>query len=333
MADTALTVIDSVEVNTVSSTMQKITTFQKTVQKTLKERHDYGVIPGVSKPTLFKPGGEKICMMMGLTPEYETMSRTVDFEKGFFNYEIKCRILKGQTKVSEGLGSCNSKEVKYRYIWAKENEIPPGTDKDSLITKTSSYGKTLYKVENKEIFSLANTILKMAKKRAFIDAVLQVASMSEIFTQDMEDLQDFADKEDIEAMTVSDAANLKITFGKHKGNTLGELYKSNLGYVKWLHKQIKEKDNPSSRDNIIKKAIDLLVEAASNKQKQKKEQQEEPKQDNSNQDKSDVVDNKYDSNATDDKDKDTESDEEPKDESKNMVEPGIPLEDDGEIPF
>ena len=34
---------------------------------------------------------------------------------------------------------------------------------------------------------LANTVLKMAKKRAQVDAVLTVASLSEIFTQDMED--------------------------------------------------------------------------------------------------------------------------------------------------
>jgi hypothetical protein len=36
-------------------------------------------------------------------------------------------------------------------------------------------------------FTIANTVLKMAKKRAMVDAVLIVASLSNIFTQDMED--------------------------------------------------------------------------------------------------------------------------------------------------
>ena len=50
------------------------------------------------------------------------------------------------------------------------------------------YGNVKYRIENVEIFNYINTILKMAKKRAFVDAILQVASLSEIFTQDLEDL-------------------------------------------------------------------------------------------------------------------------------------------------
>ena len=53
-----------------------------------------------------------------------------------------------------------------------------------------SYGKYFkYRIDNDDPYTLANTVLKMAKKRAQIDAVLTVASLSEIFTQDMEDLQ------------------------------------------------------------------------------------------------------------------------------------------------
>lgn len=58
---------------------------------------------------------------------------------------------------AEGIGSCNSKERKY--------------------IKQDSY-------------SIINTILKMAKKRAFVDAVLSATRSSGIFTQDIEDLDD-----------------------------------------------------------------------------------------------------------------------------------------------
>ena len=37
-------------------------------------------------------------------------------------------------------------------------------------------------------FEIANTLLKMAKKRALIDAVLSATRSSDLFTQDMEDL-------------------------------------------------------------------------------------------------------------------------------------------------
>ena len=37
-------------------------------------------------------------------------------------------------------------------------------------------------------YTMDNTVLKMAKKRALIDATLLVASLSDIFTQDLEDM-------------------------------------------------------------------------------------------------------------------------------------------------
>ena len=60
----------------------------------------------------------------------------------------------------------------------------------------------------------------MAKKRALVDATLQVASLSEMFTQDLEDLSD-----------LEETNNIKINFGKHKGRTLEEIYKESRGRV------------------------------------------------------------------------------------------------------
>ena len=54
--------------------------------------------------------------------------------------------------------------------------------------------------------------------------------------------------------SVEDAANYVLSFGKHKGKTLGELYKKEKDYVIWLH------DNEKT-DPIIKKGIDILYEA------------------------------------------------------------------------
>ena len=86
----ALSLIDTVDIAAIQGTMQKIATFQAVIQKNLKQDHDFGVIAGAgSKPTLLKPGGEKICMMFGLNPEYDFLERTEDYKNGFFAYNIK----------------------------------------------------------------------------------------------------------------------------------------------------------------------------------------------------------------------------------------------------
>ena len=151
----SVAIIDTVEIQQVQATMNKISQFQQVIQKTLHQGHDFGVIPGTDKPTLLKPGAEKILMMMGLRSEFEIADSTRDFEKGFFQYQVRCRLLKGDMVLTEGLGACNTRERKYLKM---------------------------------DPYTIDNTVLKMAKKRAMVDAALLVASLSDVFTQDIEDL-------------------------------------------------------------------------------------------------------------------------------------------------
>lgn len=150
-----MTVVESLNINKMSGMIKKIEEFQNLVQSQLKQNHDYGVIPGTSKPTLLKPGAEKINMMMGLTSEFELVDSTRDWDNGFFQYQVKCKLMRHGTVITEGLGACNTRERKYA---------------------------------RQDPYTLDNTILKMAKKRALIDATLHVASLSDIFTQDIEDM-------------------------------------------------------------------------------------------------------------------------------------------------
>ena len=92
----SLAIIDAVEISQVQATMNKISQFQKVIQNTLHQNHDYGIIPGTDKPILLKPGAEKILMMMGLQSEFEIVDSTRDFEKGFFQYQVRCKLLKGE---------------------------------------------------------------------------------------------------------------------------------------------------------------------------------------------------------------------------------------------
>lgn len=151
----SLAIIDTVEIQQVQATMNKISQFQQVIQKTLHQGHDFGIIPGTDKPTLLKPGAEKILMMMGLRSEFEIVDSARDFEKGFFQYQVRCKLLKGDMVITEGLGACNTREKKYLKM---------------------------------DPYTMDNTALKMAKKRALVDAALLVASLSDVFTQDLEDM-------------------------------------------------------------------------------------------------------------------------------------------------
>lgn len=187
-----LTLINEIDVKSVSTTLAKVKSLQATLKSILVENHDFGKIPGCGeKPTLLKPGAEKILMALGVTSSYDLIEHTEYFnDKGFFAYTVKCTLLKGENKITEGLGHANSKEKKWAYEFVLEKDLPAGTDKDLLKNKKfeGKFG-TYFKYEvEADANSKANTILKMAKKRAQIDAVLTVASLSEIFTQDFDDL-------------------------------------------------------------------------------------------------------------------------------------------------
>jgi hypothetical protein len=186
-----------------------INKFQQVAHANMVEGHDFGVIPGTKKPTLLKPGAEKIAKLLGLADSYEILDRQEDWERGFFRYLIKCSLTTmSGVIVSEGVGECNSKESKYRWRWVFYNDLPDnlkGEDKKVDRAKltmryiTTSRGKSpQWRFDNDDIFSQVNTILKMAKKRALVDAALSAGRLSEVFTQDIEDMGGVIEAEVIE---------------------------------------------------------------------------------------------------------------------------------------
>lgn len=185
----------AIDLDRVSDGLKTIKKFQEIVKKLTTKGVDYGVIPGTQKPTLLKPGAEKITKLMSLADTYIILRTEEDYDKPFFAYTVKCQLtsLKTNHLISEGMGQCNSKESKYRWRWVFDNELPPDVDKDTLKKQTgmSRWKKpyTRYRVENEDVFSQVNTILKMAKKRALVDAALSAGRLSEIFTQDVEDMR------------------------------------------------------------------------------------------------------------------------------------------------
>ncbi len=135
---------------------EKLEALGRFIRETMREGVDYGTLPRTSRKCLFKSGAEKIACALNLAGTFEILFEQKSFSEGLFHYDVKAVLVERDTGViaAEGLGSCNSMESRY----AK-------TDK----------------------FSIANTVLKMAKKRAFVDAVLLASASSDVFTQDLED--------------------------------------------------------------------------------------------------------------------------------------------------
>lgn len=134
--------------------------FRRLQKEVLEEGIDYG-FPArqrdpSQKPSLYKSGAEKLTRLFGLIPEFELL-KAIE-EENFVYYMFKCTLkTRSEVVIGEGYGSCNSRE---KEGWSKEP------------------------------LKFANNILKIAKKRAHVDAVLTGLGASNVFTQDLEDMED-----------------------------------------------------------------------------------------------------------------------------------------------
>jgi hypothetical protein len=110
---------------------------------------DYAVIPGTgTKPSLLKPGAEKLCQLFGYRIRAMDQVKETDTPYGV---GYKCTLHDSQGRI---VGVCDG--------WADKSE-----------PKARTWNK--------------NTVMKMAQKRAFVGATLWACNASAIFTQDVED--------------------------------------------------------------------------------------------------------------------------------------------------
>lgn len=195
VVDPGARMLSAMSVERVRREIEAVKQFQSLVMSQLVEGIDYGTIPGTKRPTLFKSGAEKIAKLLALADLYEIIEQVEDWDKPLFSYTIRCSLamVESGKVVSQGVGECNSMESKYRFRWVYPSEVPEGMDKSSLPVKTFKGKKgqnlTQYRLPNDDLYSLRNTFLKMAKKRALVDAALSVGRLSGIVTQDLDELK------------------------------------------------------------------------------------------------------------------------------------------------
>jgi hypothetical protein len=185
------------------------------IQRALMEKDvDYGVIPGTKKPTLLKPGAEKLCLAYSLAADFlpkRTIGNGQDAPP--LSYLTRCDLHRGSIDgpiVAVGYGAANSWETRYRYraaertcpacgasgtilkskhgkpewfCWAKRG----GCGATFALDEAAITEQVLGQIDNPDPFDLDVTLAKMAEKRAHVDATLRATGASSLFTQDVED--------------------------------------------------------------------------------------------------------------------------------------------------
>ena len=253
----------------------KLSMVQNFMKEVMDEGFDYGIIPGTDKPCLFKPGAEKMLAVYGFSSIVKEKKETRDLKTGYYLAEITMQIIHRGTGaiIAEGVGECSSFESKYRYRWMFENELPKGTDKTGLVIKeweskdkTKTYAK--YRMENSDLIDQWNTVLKMAKKRALVDATLTATGTSGIFNQTVDEMDDWMGKEDDGRLTklqkkknVPTAADEKSSFNPTAGSGMITIAQKNKIQYDAEKKNVKPADIEAIIQAEKKKPIAELTKA------------------------------------------------------------------------
>lgn len=124
---------------------------QSFVKSQMVKGLDYGSVPKIPKPFLFKQGAEKLLSLFNYGVSIDPVREVEDFDKPFFHYVYRATVRdRSGFVLGQCEGSCNSKEKSF----------------------TS---------DRVDIFAAVNSIMKKAEKRAFVGAVLIATGASSFF--------------------------------------------------------------------------------------------------------------------------------------------------------
>ena len=167
----------------------RVRRIQEVMRALMKDGTHYGTIPGTPKPTLYQPGAELLCVTFRVapSPRVEDLSTT-----DAVRYRVTMQATSQVTGevLGEGVGECSSNEEKYRWrrpTCDEEFAETPDDLKREKWTRGKS-GNFKAKQIRTSPADIANTVLKMAYKRALISMTRTVLACSDQFAQDLEDL-------------------------------------------------------------------------------------------------------------------------------------------------
>jgi hypothetical protein len=149
--------------------------FENFVKDQLKDKTDFGILPGTKTPSLWKPGAEKLASLFQLGSRIVSSSKEIDIAKNWamFTYCVELFHIPSGKPVSQCEAISNSQELKYREKKKWKNGQQDGT-------------------EPQLVGDLLNTLAKMCQKRAYVGAVIVATKASDFFNHDLsEDEEEF----------------------------------------------------------------------------------------------------------------------------------------------
>jgi hypothetical protein len=232
----------------VSQLVTQMALIQDAMSKVMKDGIHFGKVPGCGeKPSLLKPGAEKLEVLFRLAPHCNDMGGqvlTTDLPNGHKTFEVHTAMVHIPTgKVwAVGVGACSTMESKYRFRNAARK--CPECGKETIIKGKAEYGggwlcfgkkggcgekfsiddkqitdQVVGKIEHDNPADYYNTCLKIAKKRSQVDGVISATACSDIFTQDLEDLKANGVITDAEVVETKSAATVTPEAGKSETAT------------------------------------------------------------------------------------------------------------------
>lgn len=197
-------------ITTPAEMLRRMKELQEFVDQVMKEGKHYGPpFPGSDKLMLYKPGAELLAEIYA----YSVLPRVTHRielwnppDGPFFHYEFEAPVESKRSGliVAKGFGSCNSRENRYRWRNASRtcpecgaaairksqygglycNQRAGGcntTFKESTAAYRALMEQEVGRVENDDVCTLVNTVLRVAKKRSFVDGVITVTQSSNMF--------------------------------------------------------------------------------------------------------------------------------------------------------
>lgn len=174
---------------------------------------------------LLDPGTAKIMGYMGVRPDHQDMKVEFDDETGQGRAQMKAQLrtilpilylniktgepVPYHPVIAEGVGSCTNKEKRFRVKWGnytgraliadggytiKDLEDLKRLNPDRLIKDNPDIKKSIFLMPDPAAAGADNSLLKMAAKRAEMDAVFQIPGVAQRFSQGI-DLMSAEDRE------------------------------------------------------------------------------------------------------------------------------------------
>lgn len=191
--------------------VERLSMIREAMNTAMVENVDYGKVPGTDKPTLLKPGSEKLGVLFQLDVQIKNEQAWGPGDHLTVTARATAYHAPTGARLGYGEGLCTTRERKYAY--RKQERTCPACGAQAIIKGKAEYGggwlcwkkkggcnakfadgaqeiesQEAGEVENPDLPDLWNTVIKMAEKRARVDVVLAVTGASALFTQDAEDL-------------------------------------------------------------------------------------------------------------------------------------------------